>query len=282
MKQNNGRKWITLILLAVFLGSSAMMFQLINEQRMAQQAYDQAAQLAAADQDKEPEAPKPVEIPEDPSPAVEIPEAPEVPEEPEVPEAALELMDTDLESLRQVNGDVLGWFCIPDSGMSYPLMRSHDNNEYLTLTWDKQWNKSGSIFLECQNNPELTDFHTLIYGHNLVNDLMFSELVNYQSQAYFDAHPYVYLVMDDTVLEYSVFSAYTANVVSDTYRLYFEDDARKQSAIDFYIEKNEMESEVIPTIDDQILTLSTCTGNGDARQGVRWVVQTVLTAAYPR
>ena len=197
-----------------------------------------------------------------------------------LPEEAELLLEVDLNVLREINADVLGWIHIPDTVISYPLMRSKDNQEYLELTWDLKRSAAGSIFLERKSSTDLSDFHTLIYGHNMKNDSMFGQLHEYRDQAFTESHPCVYIVKDDVVLRYEVFAAYTADVKSDTYRLYFEGEDRKQSAIDFYLEQSEIKSELVPTAEDRLLTLSTCTGLGD--YNYRWVVQTVLTGRFPR
>ena len=275
MKHENIRKGMIALLLLVFIGSGAGMARLRVDTRQAAQVIEEAAQLALPE--------TVTELPEETPPAADVPTpAPEKEEAAQLPRAVEELMSTDLEALRQVNPDVLGWFHIPDSGMSFPLMRSRDNSDYLTRAWDGSESRSGSLFLECQNDPALTDFHTLLYGHNLEDGQIFSELVSYKDQSYFDSHPCVYIVTDDRILAYRVFSAYTAHVVSDTYRLYFEDDARRQSAIDFWLASSEMECDVVPDPEDAVLTLSTCTGNGDAAQGIRWVVHGVLEREYER
>lgn len=199
---------------------------------------------------------------------------------PALPDEAQFLCELDLAALQESNEDVIGWIFLPDTVISYPLLRSRDNREYLTLTWDGKYSASGSIFLEQKNHADLSDFHTLIYGHNLGNGKMFSPLLDYGDESFAAAHPYVYVATEDTVYRYRVFSAYTADVVSDTYRLYFEDDARKASVLEFYLARSEWESPVTPTAEDRILTLSTCTGRGIA--GIRWVVHTVLEAEYPR
>ena len=187
------------------------------------------------------------------------------------------LLSMDLEALRAVNFDVLGWIYIPDSAISFPLMEADDNQEYLYHTWDKKSSKYGSIFLECRNSRDLSDFNTLIYGHNMLTEHMFGTLTAYKDQSYLDAHPCVYIRLNSGVYRYRIFSVYEAQVVSNTYRLIFEDDVRKQEALDLYTSSNWLESEIQPTTADRILTLSTCTGRGTDH--LRFVVQAVLETA---
>ena len=274
------------LLAAVFAVSVTVSVVQIAERRLAAEAYETAKQLALPEADETPLAeiaPEPVPLEPEPEPE-QSPQPEPTPEptpEPEpLPEEAEFLLETDLQALQEVNGDVIGWFYIPDTEISYPLLKSKDNNEYLKLTWDLQYSRAGSIFMEQRSSTDFSDFHTLIYGHNLQDGKMFSPLMNYREQEYFDGHPVIYIATCDKILRYEVFAAYIADVVSDSYRLVFEDDGRKQSVIDFYLDKSEAESDIVPTVEDKILSLSTCTGWGN--NDIRCIVHAVLTGEFER
>jgi len=197
-----------------------------------------------------------------------------------LPEDVSFLQEVDLQALRTVNLQVVGWIHLPNSVISYPLMQAGNNELYLNASWDGNYNIAGSIFLETRNDPALTDFNTIIYGHRMSDGSMFSELHNYSDPAYWETHPYIYLVTDDAVRQYRVFSAYEAPVRSDTYRLQFADEAEKQRCINIYSTASVVASAITPTTDDLLLTLSTCTGSNSETS--RWVVQTVLCGQWTR
>lgn len=271
------RNLITAAVLVIFTVSCVLAGQQLYGQYVADQDYDQAEQLVMDRQ----------EIAEEQIPLSAVPEIRDYllptlkrAEQQSLEQDARFLLEVDLEPLRAVNPDVIGWIYIPDTVVKYPLMRSADNSDYLSMTWDGSASKSGSIFLESKNRSDLSDFHTLIYGHNLRNDKMFSCLTEYQDQEYMENHRLVYIVLEDAVLRYEVFSAYTAKTDSDAYRLYFEDEAQKQSVLDEYMEKSLVETDLVPGVDNNILTLSTCTGRGLTDS--RWVVHTVLTGVFDR
>ena len=89
------------------------------------------------------------------------------------------LKNLNFQELQQINKDVMGWIIIPGAGISYPLMDGSDNSYYLNHTWDKQRNAMGSIFLEKECCSSLKEFNTIIYGHNMRNSTMFSNLKKY-------------------------------------------------------------------------------------------------------
>ena len=266
MKKHLHRALYTLVIL-VFLGSAGMALyqtgQYWQADRLSQQAQSAAGSSA--------------QLPDEPTPLAPIPE-PE-PEQAPLAEQAQFLLQQDLEGLREVNGAVLGWICIPDTPISYPLLAVKDNEEYLRRAWDGTKNNAGCIFLECKNQRDFSDFNTIIYGHYMRNGTMFGSLHEYRDPEYLLQHPAVYIVTDEQVRRYEIFASYEADVVSDTYRLYFEDDQRREDCLAQYREQSVVGSPLAPTAQDSILTLSTCTGSG---YQTRWVVQAVLTGQFPR
>lgn len=182
--------------------------------------------------------------------------------------------DIDFAGMRAVNEDVIGWIQIMGTPVDYPLLDADDNKYYLNRTYDLQWSSYGSIFLEPRNNPDLSEQHLVIYGHNMVNESMFGSLLEYKKQEYADAHPEIVICMQDRDLIYRVFSAYTAHVDSATYRMSFWDEASFVEMAEYMKNNSVIATDVVPKKDDQILTLSTCTPEGAKKY--RFVVNAVL------
>lgn len=182
------------------------------------------------------------------------------------------LKKMELSSLQEVNGDVIGWIHIPDTVIDYPVLQGEDNHYYLSHTWDNKENVAGSIFMESTNQKDLSDFHTIIYGHNMKSKTMFSAIKNYRDENFWKEHPYIYIVNDDGVYRYEVYASYEAGVTSDTYRLGFKEEGKKVF-LEMGMDQSVIETGVNPESTDRILTLSTCTGNG---HDTRWVVQACL------
>ena len=185
------------------------------------------------------------------------------------------LEELSLENLQAVNSDVVGWITIPDTDVNYPILQTGDNRFYLNKTWKKQASTVGSIFMECQNRADLSQFNTLIYGHNMKDGSMFSVLRNYLEEGYWEEHPYVYVAVENDVRRYDIYAAYEVGVWEITYGLEIEKEEDKQEFIDFGLSKSKIDTGVVPTVEDDVLTLSTCTGNGNAATGTRWVIQAV-------
>ena len=268
-----------IVLAAVFVVCGALMLRQVLDYRNAAQSYEQAFTLSHL-----PTGPKESVLlaPHSPLPKVTVsttePSEETVPETEPMDEGAQYLTYLDIQALQQVNPDVIGWIYIPDTVITYPLLYAGDNSTYLSTAWDGSENRAGSIFLEAKNQLDFQDFNTIIYGHHMRNGSMFADIINYREQDFRDTHPCIYITTGSTIRRYEVFSAYEAGVTTDTYRLYFKDDAQKESAINHYQTSSVLEESRIPTVDDSILTLSTCTGT--VTYETRWVVQAILTGQW--
>lgn len=258
------KKKLRLILLAVFLVSTALLARQLMDNAGGGSSYDSALALATAGGSKK-AAPVQTE-------AAQIAEETILQWVPEeiTGDAHMEaLADLDLDALRQVNPDVIGWIRIPDSKVDYPLLQGTDNEYYLKHTWDGKENSVGSIFLEHRSSPELMDFNTIVYGHNMNDGSMFANIRRYSTEWYWERHPYVYVRTDAGVYRYEVFSGYEASVDSITYCLSFNQETTKVEFLRNAIERSSADMGIRPELTDRILTLSTCSGMGYSN---RWVV----------
>lgn len=262
------RNGLKLVLLAVFITSTALLVSRMFDRADGSDAYENALAIASGGNSSR------SEIVETPVPAAAEPEKGWVPAPVEEDDPILEEMaQIDLAALREVNPDVLGWIRIPNTKINYPLMRGEDNDYYLNRTWDGKKNSVGSIFLECQNSPDLMDFNTIIYGHNMRDDSMFSDLRNYSIKDYWMRNPYVYIVTDAGVYRYEIFSAYKADLESITFGLEFATEQSRNSFLRHTLKKSEFVTGDVPGENDRVLTLSTCYGNTSE---TRWVVHARL------
>ena len=170
-----------------------------------------------------------------------------------------------LSELQAQNPDTVGWIEIPGTGISYPLMQADDNAYYLNHTFSGKVNSAGSIFMEQLNSSDFTDLHTIIYGHNMKNGSMFAGLKNYTSPSYLVAHPNVYLDLADGTHCYQIFSVYEVEAESDSYTIGFAPDEQYETFLQTLKSRSAYDTGVTVTKDDSIITLSTCTRQGEHR-----------------
>lgn len=261
------RTLLVTTLAAVFLFSSGMVLRQQLQYRQIASSNKEAAEVAGLPAQN---------ISVIPSPPIEYTPTMDGNSQSELwPEDVAVLAELDLDALRAVNEDVVGWIDIPGTELSYPLMQGSDNQYYLSHDWKNEASSGGSVFLACSSSRSLSDFHTIVYAHRMRNDSMFGSLKYYKEPDYWREHPSVYLVIDDGVYRYDIFSAFEASVKCLVYQI--ELTGREEEFFQFCLNSSEIDTGIIPNAEDQILTLSTCTGNGHAE---RWIVQARLTQVY--
>ena len=270
------KKWIrrilNLLLIFVLLFALAQFFLSERESYLSRHNNDQAMQIAKGE--TEPTEPDPTEDTEKTAePSATEPTVPEetvpIPDDP----CIQELLTLNLEALREENEDVIGWICIPDTNISYPLLQWTDNEFYLKHSWQQTPNPAGSIFMEWQNSPDFTDFNTIIYGHRMREQEMFGMLHQFRKKDFLESHPSVYILADDGVRRYDIFAVQRVKLDSPVYGLGLDTDRRKEEVIRYSLDYSAIETGIVPTVEDQLLTLSTCSGVNFV---TRWVVQCVL------
>jgi len=180
-------------------------------------------------------------------------------------------IEIDFKALYALNEDIVGWIWINDLKINYPLVRGDDNQYYLTHTYDGTYNSLGSIFMDFRNSKELDDPNTLIYGHNMLTDEMFGILEKYADLEFYEKHKYVYVLQEDIVKKYEIFSAYVTDAYGDSYTREFSDTASFNDFLFKMKDQSLIETGVPITKEDKIITLSTCTSHGGKTE--RFVVQ---------
>ena len=188
---------------------------------------------------------------------------------PPVDEFAQSLAQIDLEALQKVNPQVIGWICIPDTEVNYPLLQAEDNQHYLNYTWKNERSSVGSIFLEHTNKPDFSGFNTLVYGHQMADGSMFGQLERYRDQSFWEDHPNIYIATEEGVFRYDVFAAFRVGIEDIVYQLDLEKRKAQQKLIDFCLEQSTVDTGIQPSPKENVVTLSTCTGWGYSQ---RWVV----------
>jgi len=266
--KTNWRKIAMGILLAVFLVSTALLLRQQLDNSGGKAAYADAAAIAGKVQRVPAQETAAATKPADSPPVSRWVVAP-VEGDPVMDEMA----QLNLQALREENPDVVGWIRIPDTKIDYPLMQGEDNEFYLNHTWKKEPNSVGSVFLEYLNSPDLTDYNTIVYGHNMNDGSMFAELELFSLEKYWREHPYVYVVTDAGVYRYEIFAFFQAEVESLTYGMNPQREDTKEKFLDLAQEKAWFDTGIRPPVTDRILTLSTCSG---ANYDFRFVVQARL------
>ena len=164
-----------------------------------------------------------------------------------------------LEDLKKKNPDVKAWLQVPETNIDYPVLQGQDDMEYINKNVYGEFELSGAIFLSCLNKDDFSDPYNLIYGHNMKNDGMFADVVDFINKKYFDEHKKgkLYLTNETKKIQFFACMKVTA---SDT-KIYHPDGYRKENLDDLliYIREHAVQyRDLNVTKEDSLIALSTC------------------------
>lgn len=236
MKKNLPLILLCIAFLAIAVFSGYQLYGILSEYRQGAQLYDDLTQYV------------------DPEPS----DTPDVEAEPNNHEGIV-WPQVDFEALQAVNEDIVGWIYLEGTEINYPVVRGDDNSYYLNRLYDGTINGSGSIFMDFRNEPNFVDKNNILYGHSMNNGTMFTAIKRFKHQNYYDAHPYALLMTPEKNYKIEFFSGYVANVEQDAWDYYFDTDEKFEEWLISSKSKSNFASDIVPTVDDEILTFSTCT-----------------------
>ena len=252
---------LIILLLAVFIFSSWKIVDALLEYRKGVQTYEALAQYVA--------------FPETTPTAAQTPTSPIEEVQMNIEESTAESIfpSVDFRALQALNEDVIGWIYIPDTQVNYPVLQGDDNDDYLYHLLTGEYNSSGSIFLDAEVAGDFSSPNSPIYGHNMKNGTMFKDITGYKKQEFFDAHPTALLLTPEKNYFVHLFSGYVTDSWGDAWDKEFT-DSEFEEWLQAAKEKSRFTSDVVPTIQDKILTFSTCTyDTHDARFIVHGVLE---------
>ena len=101
------------------------------------------------------------------------------------------------DELRAINKDVTGWVTMPGTAIDYPLLQGETNYSYINTDVYGNFALAGSIFLDSRNDNEYLDVYSLLYGHNMSQHRMFSDVNLYKDQKFFEENQQGELYLPD-------------------------------------------------------------------------------------
>lgn len=188
---------------------------------------------------------------------------------PKVEEELQEAKQHELHSFQQQYPNSVGWLQLQNTRIDNPIMQAENNTFYLTHNYKGEKSRGGAIFLDYRNDTDLSQQHTIFYGHVLRNETMFGSLSKYSEQSYAIEHPTFQYKTVKEQFELHVFAAY--KTTTDFY--YIETEFQGDEFLDFLQTirtKSEIDMPVEVSSTDHIVTFSTCTTSSNDKE--RFVV----------
>ena len=239
---------LVLLLVGLLVFSGYMAFQEALDQKKDKEVFDELVKIVET----------PVQSEVSRLPYVEAPPMQEDETDEQETEAALSRRN--LTPLFEQNADFLGWLCIPDTAINYPVVHTPaDPERYLHLNFYGEYSASGVPFLDhrCVTGSD----NLIIYGHNMKNGTIFGSLKQYLNKSYLEEHPIIEWETSAGCERYAVFAVAAVKSSDDWYSFISADDPTDW--IVYILQKATLTTEFAPASGQQLLTLSTCYGSGE-------------------
>lgn len=186
----------------------------------------------------------------------------------------------DFQTYWDVNPEVVAYVEVPDTDVSYPILRRADDAAYYAdHQIDGTQGLPGSIYIEPINSETFTDTNTIVYGHNMKNGSMFHSLHKFEDEDFFNKDHEFYIFTPEHRYTYKVFAA---GCVDDEHLMAKYNFSTNQGNIDFAIDLQKLDNSYSHykegteiTNDTKLCTLFTCMPSG--MENNRFVVVGYLT-----
>lgn len=172
----------------------------------------------------------------------------------------LDLIDVDINELKKINSNTVGWISVKNTNINYPFVQTNDNEFYLKHSFDNSKNNAGWVFMDYRNNHTEFDKNTILYAHGRLDNTMFGTLKNiFNSEWINDANNHVInLSTENENTLWQVFSIYKIVTTNDYIQTIFTDDNDFQEFGNMLLNRSQYNFNTSINSTDKILTLSTC------------------------
>lgn len=154
--------------------------------------------------------------------------------------------------------DVAAWLHIEGTQIDYPVVHTPGHSEkYLRMDLEGNYARSGVPFLDGRITAD--DPHLIIYGHNMLNGTMFSDLTKYENPSFAAQNDIITLSLPDHQRQYRIFAVVESDGKDAWYKaMSFSSDEEYQQQVSALSYRSLYKGETPDRA--QLLTLSTCTG----------------------
>ena len=173
--------------------------------------------------------------------------------------------DVDWVALKEVNEDIIGWVYFTGlSQISYPILQADNNEYYVHRTYDlsSDTSKAGCIFMDYRMADDFSSPYSIIYGHNVRDGSMLSDLAQLKDQTLYDEEPYFWILTSKGNYRYQIFSIFQCHRSADVFQRSFdcwgEDFSKWQSELKL---RNSMQGDVKLKEYGHVVVFSTCVPN---------------------
>ena len=175
--------------------------------------------------------------------------------------------EIDFNKLKKINKDVVGYIKVKGTNIDYVVVKTRDNDYYLTHNFNKEYSQIGWVFMDYRNRLDDSDMNSIIYAHNTVDGSMFGSLKNVLKEKWQKNknNHIIYFITEKSRIKYKVFSTYEIEKEDYYITTDFKDNKEYAKFLSEIIRRSNYKYKVNINPDDKILTLSTCAAQGKKR-----------------
>ena len=170
---------------------------------------------------------------------------------------------------KEINEDICGWLRVDGTNIDYPILYPDTSLEYLDKDYKREYSPAGSIFIDTKNDRLFEDDYTVIYGHNMAEKRMFSDIKEFQDVDFFKNHSTGKLYTADKVYNIKIYSYNVLDSNTDiAYKVMQYSKGKNAVLVENFIKSaiNRRDFEI--SSDDKLAILTTCNGAGTALRSV--------------
>lgn len=174
-------------------------------------------------------------------------------------------ISVDWDELKEINKDIIGWVYFTGlPQISYPVLQADDNEYYVHRTYDlsSDTSKAGCIFMDYRMADDFSSPYSIIYGHNVRDGSMLSDLAKLKDQTLYDEEPYFWILTPEGNYRYQIFSIFQCHRSTDVFQKSFdgwgEDFSKWQNELKL---RNSMQGDAELSKDGHVIAFSTCVPN---------------------
>ena len=166
--------------------------------------------------------------------------------------------------LSKTNNESVAYVYAPGTQLDEPVVQTNDNETYLDKTFEGgHVPYLGTVFMDTDNKKDFSDRLTWLFGHargSQVGDhRMFNDVNYYDTQKYFDEHPYVVIETPERKYYYEAVAMVIVPENTAFYRTSFNNDQEFEEQLTaVYNEANVKKPNVTVSAKEKYLVLSTC------------------------
>lgn len=167
-------------------------------------------------------------------------------------------IEVDFDRLLAESEDIVGWLYCEDTNIDYPLVQGEDDSYYLSHSYNGEYLRAGTLFVDAFNRPEFVDSKMIIYGHNMKSGIMFAHLRDWADQEFFDAHSAMWLLTPTQNYKIELIGGHLTSAVSDDYKIFTGPSPEFDEYLEEVVRLSDVQSDVETPGDGHYVMLSTC------------------------